>query len=62
MSLLGITRGREEKRAVLDNKIAHGRDEVNQSIQAIQSGAQLMRTFGGANKLVREAGRARTTR
>lgn len=60
LAMLGVQSDEEraERRARLDEQTQEARHEVNQSIQVMRSGAELMSTFSGMNKLVREAGRA----
>ena len=60
MRLLGVRPAHERAahRARVDAETQTLRHEVNHSIQVLRSGAQLMSTFSGINKLVREAGRA----
>lgn len=59
MAWISAWRDRQERRDRLDAERQYHRHDVNQSIQAIQSGAHLMRSMAGMNKLVREAERAR---
>lgn len=57
LALLGV-KDRTAYRERVEAETQTKRHEVNQSIQVMRSGAELMSTFSGMNKLVREAGRA----